>query len=192
MMMRMGIGVLVLMVVLAPLSADQPATTPVGKDKPSLAAEASAAAKDVAADLREARDLLKKVTDKQTRERLELLLTRSELRIGDIQKNLAGLAAAAKPVAISTEDFSKLIKGLQAEAFDDGKASFVANFSKGRHFTCAQAREMLKLFSFDAGRGQAAVALYPLLTDPENFFTALEVFTFDSGRKAVREKLKLK
>jgi hypothetical protein len=36
------------------------------------------------------------------------------------------------------------------------------------------------------------VALYPRRTDPDNFHRVQEVFPFDSGKKAVRDKLNLK
>ena len=155
-------------------------------------AELAVAAKELAADLKEARELLKKVTDKATRERLELLITRSELKALELEKVLTSTATTRpQALAVSAENFAKLLKGLKAESFDDGKASFVATFATNGRLNCEQARELLKTFSFDDGRSKAAIALYPRLTDPENFFTVLEVFSFDSSRSAVREKLKL-
>jgi hypothetical protein len=154
----------------------------------------AAAAKELAADLKEARELIKKVTDKATRDRLELLITRSELKALEFEKSLAGAATATStaPMAISQENFDKLLKGLKSESFDDGKASFVATFAAQSHLNCAQARELLKAFSFDESRIKSAVVLYPRITDKQNFFTVLDVFTFDVSRKEVREKLSLK
>lgn len=149
-------------------------------------------AKEVAADLKEVRELLKKVTDKATLERIELLVTRSELKALELEKTLAATAAVPPPTGIAADNFAKLLKGLKAEKFDDGKVSFIATFAANGRLNCEQARELLKTFSFDDGRTTAAVALYPRLTDPENFFTVLDTFTFDSSRTAVREKLKLK
>lgn len=165
-------------------------------EKPATAGLA-AAAKDLAADLKGARELLKQVTDRATRDRLELLITRSELKALELEKALAGVnipsvPTIAAPQPMSAESFAKLMKGLKAEAFDDGKASFIASFAAQGRLTCAQARELLKTFSFDDGRTKSAVVLYPRLTDPENFFTVLDVFSFDSSRSEVREKLKLK
>lgn len=154
----------------------------------------AAAAKELAADLKEARELIKKVTDKATRDRLELLITRSELKALEFEKSLAGAATitTTAPMAISQENFDKLMKGLKSEAFDDGKTSFVETFASQSHLNCAQAREILKAFSFDEGRIKSAVALYPKITDKQNFFTVLDAFTFDVSRKEVREKLSLK
>lgn len=171
------------------------ATDPVNTAANSNHAAIAAAAKELAVDLKEARELIKKVTDKATRERLELLITRSELKALEFEKAIAGAATVTTttaPMAISQENFAKLLKGLKAEAFDDGKASFVASFAAQSHLSCAQARELLKAFSFDDGRIKSAVALYPRLTDKENFFTVLDVFSFDASRTEVRQKLNLK
>lgn len=155
-------------------------------------AAAVAAAKELALDLKEARDLLKKVTDTTTRDRLELLITRSELKAIELEKALAGASlSTAGATPLSTDNFAKLLKGLKAETFDDGKLSFVATFATSGRLSCDQARQLLKEFSFDDDRVKAGVHLYPRLTDPENFFTVFDVFTFDSSRTSLREKLKL-
>lgn len=152
-----------------------------------------AAAKELAADLKEARELLKKVTDRATRDRLELLITRSELKALELERMLGGaVVAGTQPTAMSAENFAKLLKALKAESFDDDKASFVATFAAQGRVNCEQARELLKSFSFDEGRINSAVVLYPRLTDPENFFVVLDVFSFDSSRGKVRERLNLK
>jgi hypothetical protein len=161
------------------------------KDSPT--ASVGKVVKEMAADLKEARELLKKVSDKAVRERLELLITRSELKAVEIEKTLGGLTPstpAATP--ISAEDFAKLMKGLKAESFDEGKAAFVALFAAKGRLTCAQARDVLKAFSFDDDRIKSAVLLYPRITDQENFFTVLDVFTFSSSKDDLRAKLKLK
>jgi hypothetical protein len=189
-MKRLWIGVVALTVGLPALGTGQPA--PAAKQRPSPAASALAAARDLASDLREARELLKKVNDRKTRDRLELLLSRAELKAGDIQKNLAVLAAAPRRVAQSADEMAKFLKGLNANAFDNGKLPFVEEYARSRWFSSAQAREVLKAFAFDDSRVKAAVVLYPRITDPGNFFTVYDVFAFDSSRKALREKLKLK
>ena len=189
-MKRTLFGVAALAVVLPALCWGQSA--PPAKEKTSPIASAKAAAKDVAADLREARELVKKINDKKLRTRLELLLARSELKTLDIQKNLTVLASLPKRVPVSADELAKFVKGLKANAFDTEKAAFVETNAKTRWFTSAQARDILKLFAFDDGRVKAGVALYPRVSDPENWFVVDEAFTFDGGRKALREKLKIK
>jgi hypothetical protein len=184
------LGVAVLIGVLVPLVAGQ--QSPAGKDKPNPIVKAATANRQLIAELRDAQDLLKNIPDRRTRERLEVLLTRAELRANDVQKELASLAAAARPAAVPEAEFAKIHTGLKALPFDKDKVLFIENLGSARHFTSSQARALLKEFAFDDGRGKAAVALHPQVLDPENFGTVLEVFTFDSGRKALREKLNLK
>lgn len=160
------------------------------KDSPSAALLTKA--KEMAADLKEARELLAKVADKPTRERLELLIMRSELRAVELEKSLAGVAPAANAPPLSAEDFAKLMKSLKAESFDEGKASFVALFAQKGRLTCEQAKEILKAFSFDDDRVKSAVLLYPRVTDPENFFKVLDVFSFSSSKDEVRKKIGVK
>jgi hypothetical protein len=187
-MFRTGISLLLAGVVALPCLA-QPAP-PAGAKQPAPAAAADAALKDITADLREARELIKKVTDRPTRDRLELLLTRSELKATELQRSLVTLAPPSRPAAASAEDFAAFLKTLKGQSFDDGKAAFVENYGRSRSFSSAQVRDMLKEFSFDDGRSKAALALYSRVTDPENFYQALEAFSFDSNRKALQEKLK--
>jgi hypothetical protein len=107
---------------------------------------------------------------------------------------LGGCAKSAAPGAgnaVTGEEFDRLLKSLKAETFDDGKVSFIKSISSTRAFTCEQLRQLLTEFSFDQGREEASVTLYPRVTDPENFFMVLGVFTFDEGRDSVRQRLKL-
>ena len=157
--------------------------------KEGPAAETTAKLKDLTTDLKEARELLKGVADKTTRDRLELLLTRSELRAVELEKSLAGAASAPSTPPLSAEDFAKLMKSLKSESFDEGKASFVVLFAQKGRLTCEQAREILKAFSFDDDRVKSAVLLYPRVTDPENFFKVLDVFSFSSSKEEVRRKI---
>jgi hypothetical protein len=160
--------------------------------KPEAACDATASIKQISADLREARTLLPKVPDKTTRERLELLLTRAELRATEIEKVLAKVPNATGPSPISADDFAKLLAAVKKESFDDGKLRFLYRLVEKQRFTCDQARELLKVFSFDESRSKAAEVLYPRLTDPERFLFIVDVFTFDSSRDALLKKLKVK
>jgi hypothetical protein len=174
--------------VLAPSAAAQekgkkPAPTPAEKIK--------AAAKELSDHLREAKELLKKVSDKALRDKLELAILRAEAKATEIQKELDGLKSVGK-VAMPDNEFARVMKSLKAESFDDGKVTFVKGLGSTPRFSSAQARAILAEFSFDGGREKAAVMLYPAVVDPENFFLALETFTFDSNRRKVREQLKIK
>jgi hypothetical protein len=151
-------------------------------------AKLAATVKELVADLKEVRELLKKVDEKGTRDRIELLITRSELKATELEKALAG-PASSHSMAISPENFATLLKSVRAANFDDARLDVVTTFAKHGLLSCDQARQLLKTFSFDEAKVKAAVALYPRLTDRENFFTVLEVFSFDSSRRELREKI---
>lgn len=145
------------------------------------------AAAKIAADLKEARGLLKDVSDKKTREKLELLIGRAELAAKDLQ---ADLAANAPVASMAKEDFAKVLKGLKDQSFDDGKGKYIAALPKTTRITSAQAKEMLASFSFDRDRIPAAVALHALVVDPELFVTVLDAFSFKSSKDEVLGKIK--
>jgi len=139
-------------------------------------------------DLQEARELLKRVPPSGNRDRIELLLTRTELQLKQMLGRMGD--TLPKPKAISNEDFNRLSISMRNQAFDKDKYQFMENFVAGRHFTCDQASVLLRHFSFDADRIKAAVLLYPQLIDAENFNRALEAFTFETSRKSVMERIK--
>jgi hypothetical protein len=145
----------------------------------------------IVADLKEARTLLPKVSDKATRERLELLITRSELAAGDLQKALAA-RPVAKPVAVSDANFAELMKSLNNNAFDNGKLSFVKTLGTSKRFTSAQAKQIMAAFSFDADRVSAGVILHGLVVDPELFNIAIDTCTFESNKRELRAKIGMK
>jgi hypothetical protein len=110
----------------------------------------------------------------------------------ELQQDIVELVGTRTSTALSDATFAELLKQLKKESFDNGKLSFVESFGGERVFTSEQVRQMLSTFAFDNDRAKAALVLHAQVIDPENFFTALEAFTFDSNRKQVRDKLKAK
>ena len=139
-------------------------------------------------DIREARELVKRMPASANRDRIELLLTRTELQL----KQSPGRPndVMVKPKPISNQDFNRLSVNMRSQAFDKDKYLFLESFVAGHHFTCEQASQLLKHFSFDNDRVNGAVLLYPQLTDVENFHRTLEAFTFDISRKSVMERIR--
>jgi Domain of unknown function (DUF4476) len=148
-----------------------------------------AAAAKIAADLKEARTLLKDVQDKKTREKLELLIGRSELAAKDL---VSDLAAMTPLTSMTKEDFAKLLKGIKDQSFDDGKRKYIEALPKSTRITSAQAKDLLATFSFDRDRVPAGVHLHGLVVDPELFVTVLDAFTFKSGKDELLSKIKPK
>lgn len=162
---------------------------PTGKERGAAAREALKQLQD---EIGTARKLLPDIRDKLTRDRLDLALTRAQLKATELEKELGALAAPARPVAMTQAEFDDFLKGFRAGSFDKDRLVFVQNFTKKNYFTSKQAADLLRGFSFDNDRVTAAITLHPRVVDPDNFHLALATFSFDSGRKAVREALKLK
>jgi hypothetical protein len=153
---------------------------------------AEAIAKQVVADLREAQEVLKFVHDRPTRERLELLLSRAELRVRDLQELLTVEEEPDKPVPASPEEFARVLTMIKAKWPDRERLALIADMGRFGHYTSAQVRALLEAFDFDDNKVEAAVMLYPKLTDPENFFQSLEAIDSSFKREEVRTKLNLK
>jgi hypothetical protein len=161
----------------------------VAADKEPKKSPQEVALNKIAADLKEARGLLKDVSDRKTREKLELLIGRAELAAKDLQKELAALAPVG---GMPKDDFARVLKGLKDQSFDDGKMKYVSGLAKTTRLTSAQVKEMLAAFSFDRDRITAAVTMHPMVVDPELFVTVLDAFSFKSSKDEVLSKIKAK
>jgi hypothetical protein len=146
-------------------------------------------------DLAEARTLSSRINDAGLRGRIDLLLARAELNARTLREKLGVAATAASPVVepvMTPEKFAEFLAALKKNAFDPGKAQFITDFARSHRFTCDQAVTLLKEFAFDPDRVKAAVALYPRLVDPGDFYKALDTFAFENGRQAVRKGVGLR
>ncbi len=152
--------------------------------------QAELAAQRVQLDLREALTLARRVGDADLRERLELLLNRAELEAGQIARGLAG-AQRLEPEPVDDKAFQNLMQALKREAFDKDRATFVRTFAAKQRLSSKQAASLLKTFSFDKDRVEAAIIIYPAIVDPENFFEVLALFPFDSDKKKITAALQL-
>lgn len=137
-------------------------------------------------DLQEARELVKRMPTSPQRDRLELLLTRTELQVKQQSANLGG----AKPHAMSNEDYYKFMASFRKQAFDKDKYTFLENNLQTHFVTSEQAASIMKELSFDTDRIRAAVFLHKHVTDPEYFYRVLDVFSFDTSKKTVTERIK--
>lgn len=170
-------------VVNAQFAEDRASAKPAGKAPSSESVLAS-----TLKDLMEAKELVRKLPPTTTRDKLELLLTRTELQLKQMSGNMNG----PKPTPMSSDDFNRFSVNLRNQSFDKDKVTFLENFMPGRYVSCLQASILLKHFSFDNDRIKAAIYLHGFVTDVENFNRVLEVFTFDASKKTVMEQLKRK
>lgn len=78
--------------------------------------------------------------------------------------------------------FSALKGQIQGASFDKDRLQALALAAPHHRFLCAQALELLRLWSFDPQRLEALAVLAPRLADPESGHTLLNAFGFDSHK----------
>ncbi len=151
-------------------------------------------ARAISRDVRAVRDLLPASLDARTRMSIEGFLTHVEhraARLGDdIPELTAASVAPGRRAGRSYGAAAILAEALKSQHFDSDRAALMKLVYGYCSFTCGEAREVLKTYTFDTDRKEAALLLYPRLLDPERFDIALEAFTFESSKREVREKVK--
>jgi hypothetical protein len=61
--------------------------------------------------------------------------------------------------------------------------------SRNGRFTSAEARILAAELTFDGGKADALIALYPAVVDKGRFATTLDILTFSSSRQRVVQTL---
>jgi hypothetical protein len=77
--------------------------------------------------------------------------------------------------------FRQLIEAMNASAFESTKLQVLKQAASHYYFTTAQVADVLKIFSFETTRLEAAKLLYPKTIDKQNFFNVSGVFNFSSS-----------
>ena len=143
----------------------------------------------IVADIREAREIAKFSTDARVKEQLDLLLARAELAARELQQvAMRQVAVPPRPVAMSMEDFTRFLAALSANKFDDARLATVKTLINAK-LTAAQGKQIVQKFSFDKGKEDAAVHIYPMLVDPHLFAHVLEAMTFEKNRSAAMARI---
>jgi len=137
-------------------------------------------------DLQEARELIKRLPASAQRDRIELLLTRTELQIKQQAVSLGG----TKPRPMPNEDYYRFQISLRKQSFDKDKYAFLESNLQTHYVTSEQAASLVREFSFDPDRIKAAVFLYRHVTDPESFYRVLDTFSFETSKKTVSERIR--
>lgn len=139
-------------------------------------------------DLAEAKELLKRTPASANRDKIDLLLTRTELQLKQLMQAQGNFNN--RPTAMSADSFNRFSTNMRSKAFDKDKIAFLEDHLLNAYITSDQAIVLLKQFSFDNDRIRAAVVLYDHMIDKENLHRVLETFAFDSSRKSVMDRLK--
>jgi len=88
--------------------------------------------------------------------------------------------------AMGPVDFSKYYDVMRAKSFDSDKVDQAKLSARtGACFEVDQIVKLLKLLSHDSNKADMAIALYPITSDPQNWYQIESAFTFNSSWKEV-------
>lgn len=80
---------------------------------------------------------------------------------------------------------------VRVETFDRDKLEAIHRAARNGRFTTAEARQLAAQLTFDGGKADALIALYPAVVDPHRFAMTLDILTFSSNRTKVAQTLGL-
>lgn len=106
-------------------------------------------------------------------------------------RRLASFGSSRNATTGFGAEFDSLMRTFRANTFDEGRVAFTKVMAKGRSFNEAEVRLILSEMTFDRGRVDAAVILYPHMTDKQNAYRLLDTMTFDQGRNELIGRLGL-
>lgn len=139
-----------------------------------------------------------KVSDGQVwHQRLEPKANHTTIvKIGAATPPQASMTAAPaqdqKKVALSKDDFAKLLAAMKKEAFEDKRLKVLSLAAKSNYFNVEQVGALVDAFEFGEGKTNALKTVSKRIIDPENNHLILSHFTFDDDKDAAEEILAAK
>jgi hypothetical protein len=142
-------------------------------------------------------ELADEAEDKNERKALRAQAVTLEQSVATTYKVLEALAARdddkpskpAKPQPMRPADFGKLVEAIRSASFDDDKVEVVRLAAQNNWFLANQGAAVMDLIAFDDGKIDAAVAMWPKITDPENYFVMMNKLAFDSSKEELRKRV---
>jgi|GEM_PF-3896423 len=179
----------------APLLAQgRPRTVPTQQPRFNENTRAAVAVTDLGRDLRNAKTLLRRVTDRKLRLEIEALLVRAESNLVLIKADM--LLGESVWKSLTEAEFQQLLKQVKRQSLSKKKAEYLSNYAKlamstrtDERLTSGQVRRLLAEIEFDSDRVATAAVLFEITSDKQNYLTALESIKFDRNRKTVQRRL---
>jgi len=162
------------------------------KDVPlkTIARDAQNLGRDTAALV----DLADEAEDKAERKSLRAQATVIDQQLAAVRRQIDDAAGAdkpaqpAKPAPMTNDAFAALWNTVKQQSFDSNKLNVLKQAANANWFNSAQMASMMDLFSFGAGKVDAAVAMWPHMVDPENLFVLYNKLTFSSDKDNLRKR----
>ena len=123
------------------------------------------------------------------------VLRRIEAESHDLSRTLASLDRTVDnmrtppaPRVVSSSELHQIERSINRESFSDDQLAVLRSASRGRYFTSAQVLQLMRGFSFDDDKVEAAVILFPRVVDQQNWYTVYGGLTFSSDKTALRRR----
>ena len=85
--------------------------------------------------------------------------------------------------AMDSRSFDQLKYSISSSTYDNTKMAIAKQAISQNYFTTAQVKELLQLFTYEASRLDLAKYAFSRATDPGNYFSVNDVFTYSSSKE---------
>jgi hypothetical protein len=92
--------------------------------------------------------------------------------------------------AVSEQEMNDVRSSIKAQTFDGSMQEQAKMLLRTKAcFTTGQIISIIRLFSFDGSQVEIAKFAYDYCVDQQNYFKVVDIFTFDSSKRAVRDHI---
>ena len=123
-------------------------------------------------------------------DRLEQLVERMERR-EDRARNGRGRGHGHGHQSYRGLPYGEAMAMVQNEPFDSGKIEAIRRVARNGRYSTEEAANLANQCTFESCKIDALIALYPSVTDPYRYYSALRILTFSSSRRRVESELNL-
>jgi len=131
--------------------------------------------------------LMRRITE--ARDRVLDAMERLEYRERRGRREPPPVVVPVGPVPMDPQRFAGLLQDLRNLSFSSEQLALLRDVARHQWFLTAQVAQVMQVFSFDSEKVEAAAILYPKVLDREDFYQVYAVFTFDSDRQKLRERV---
>jgi hypothetical protein len=90
---------------------------------------------------------------------------------------------------VTDADFDTMGKRVADATYADDQLALVKQLAASNWFSVSQVVGLMKLCSFEDTRIDVAVALYPRIVDPQNWYLVNDGFTYSSSKQSLRDRI---